>query len=89
MRLLLSFEGQGTSFLRWESKQHARFVVLVDENVIGTSQPEREIGNGKLAVTLEPRPDETGAAKAAAAMATSLHTAALSRLVVVEKRTPL
>jgi hypothetical protein len=88
-RLTLAFEGQGVSFVRWASKERARFVVLVDEQVIATSQPDAEIGHGKLELELEPQGSAAATLTAATAIANKIDGLALSREVRLEGKKQL
>jgi len=72
--LALTFVGSGKSFLRWSSNNRARYVALVDGEVVGTYEATKEISTGVLVVTV---------VGDAAAMARALDGHALSHLTVL------
>lgn len=81
VRLALELVGSGASFVRWASKQRARFVVLVEGLVVGTSQPTSEIADGKLSVVIERRGNADATLADVHAMAKSIDAKALSHAV--------
>ena len=89
--LLLTFEGSGKNLLRWSSKDHARFVVQIDGQVVGTTKAEETITDGVLRVPLQGSGKD--ALDRAKALATSLASKAgglaLSHLTVLAEERPL
>jgi hypothetical protein len=78
--LVLGFESGGKSVLRWSSRDRARYLLAIDGDVVGTSQPEAEVKDGVLRVTVS-----SGAATAAA----KIDGRALSHETLFEKAEPL
>ncbi len=81
--LELEFAASGVNFLRWNTRQRSRFIILVDGLVIGSAQPAKVIKDGVLTVEL---PKRKGALEDAKHMAASLTGGkALSHLVKLKK----
>jgi hypothetical protein len=78
--LVLTFEGSGKNVLRWSSRARARYLLAIDGDVVGTSQPEAEVKDGVLRV-----PVSSGAATAAA----KIDGRALSHETIFGKAEPL
>jgi hypothetical protein len=78
--LVLTFQGMGTNFLRWSSRDVSRYLVQVDGRVVAAVQPETPVNDGVLRVTV---PGD------AAAIAKSLDGVAISHDTVFEKTADL
>lgn len=78
-RLVVTFDGAGRNFVRWESKQKNGFVLQVDGAVVGVTYASDEQKDGSLTFTLA-----GWSLEEVAALAKSLDGVALSHLTVLE-----
>lgn len=77
--LVITFEGGGKSFLRWQGKQKSQLLLRVDGDVVGTIQLTEPIEDGVLRIPLKGEPE-------AAALAATLDGVAVSHETVLQDR---
>ncbi len=87
--LTLELEGQGKASVSWESKQRARFVLLMDGLVVATLQPASPVRDGKLAFPVADRGGPEATLAVAAALAKQVDGIAFSHQVTLDKERPL
>ncbi|MBW2454592.1 MAG: hypothetical protein JRI68_08780, partial [Deltaproteobacteria bacterium] len=87
--LELELEGQGKASVSWDSKQRARFVLLVDGLVVAAHQPRGPVKDGKLAFPVADRGGSEATLAFATALAKQLDGMAFSHLVTFVKERSL